>query len=365
MKSCKKKIYYIIQESLLKWFQPEARDMPWRKTSDPYAIWVSEIMLQQTRVNAVIPYYQRFMKRFPDVRSLARAKIDSVLKHWEGLGYYSRGRNLHQAAKIIAKDYNGILPQSASELMKLPGIGRYTSGAIASIAFDAAEPVLDGNVIRVLCRVFIIRENPSQTKTKNSLWQLAGQLLPPSRSGDFNQALMELGATVCLPMNPRCAECPIAPVCQAKRRNQQNTIPLRAGKKPLPHYTVVAGIIWEKGKILIDQRPPNGLLGGLWEFPGGKRMPSESLKAAVTREINEELAVKVKAGKLFMKVEHAYSHFRITLHVFQCEYLTGQPQPLGCVAWKWIFPHQLTRYPFPAANQKIIRSLLQTWPAIP
>lgn len=359
MKIGKKKITFIIQDTLLKWFQPDIRGMPWRKTRDPYAIWISEIMLQQTRVNAVIPYYQRFMKRFPDVQSLGRARIDTVLKLWEGMGYYSRARNLHQASKMIVNDYQGKLPQTVSELRKLPGIGPYTAGAIASIAFEAREPVLDGNVIRVLCRVHRISANPGQTKTKNQLWRLADKLLPNNNIGDFNQALMELGATVCLPANPLCGECPIAAVCRAKKRNQQNMFPVRAGKKVIPHYTVVAGVVWKNDKILIDKRLPDGLLGGLWEFPGGKRKTGESLKAAVEREIYEELAVRVEAIKPYMKIEHAYSHFRITLHVFECRYLAGRPQLLGCADCKWVLINELRRYAFPAANQKIIRSLLK------
>jgi A/G-specific adenine glycosylase len=343
--------------------------MPWRKTRDPYAIWVSEIMLQQTQVETVTPYFIRFMTRFPTVQALARAPIAAVLKLWEGLGYYSRARNMHAAAKKIASDFGGKLPRTAPELLTLPGIGRYTAGAIASIAFGQDEPVLDGNVTRVLCRVFRIRENPKGAATQEKLWSLARQVIPPGKAGLMNQALMDLGATVCVPRNPRCPTCPAGGknekpgflkkpgFCLARLHNEQNDIPLRIKRKPVPHYDIAAGIIWKGGRILIDQRRPEGLLGGLWEFPGGKRRAGESLKAAVAREAREELGVWVKVIRPLVTVKHAYSHFRITLYAFECRYLSGRPRALGCAAWKWVRPSSLARYAFPAANHKIIAAL--------
>jgi A/G-specific adenine glycosylase len=349
-----------IQGTLLRWFAKHRRDMPWRRTRNPYAIWVSEIMLQQTQVETVKPYFMGFLRRFPTVRALAKAPLGAILKAWEGMGYYSRARNLHCAAKIVVSDYEGRLPRSLSELLKLPGVGRYTAGAIASMAFGQDEPVLDGNVTRVLCRVFRIRENPRTAITQGKLWSLARQLIPAGKAGLMNQALMDLGATVCVPQSPRCSVCPLNRkpcLCLAGLNNEQGALPFKVKKKPVPHYDIVAGVIWKGHRILIDQRKPHGLLGGLWEFPGGKRRPGESLEAALVREVGEELGIKVRVFGHLTTVRHAYSHFRITLHVFECRYVSGRPRALGCAAWRWIRLRDLDRYAFPAANHKIIAAL--------
>ena len=346
-----------VRRNLLRWFHANARDLPWRRTDDPYAVWVSEIMLQQTQVATVIDYYNRFMKRFPTVEKLARAKQDTVLKLWEGLGYYSRGRNLHKAAKTIAKDYNGQLPDTVEELQKIPGIGRYTAGAIASIAFNRPAPILDGNVIRVLCRLFCIDTNPKDTATKSKLWELAETLVHTTRPGDFNEAMMELGAMVCTPQNPICPKCPLKKYCQAEKTGRQHELPVKQKKAPLPHYTIVVGIVYKGDKILIDKRKQNALLGGLWEFPGGKKRKSESFKSAVAREVIEETGIEIEVGKRLCIVKHTYSHFKITLHAYLCEYKSGTAKPLSCDAVKWIAPKNLTKFAFPTANVKIIQTL--------
>jgi len=346
-----------VQTALLAWFRRHRRDMPWRKTRDPYAIWVSEIMLQQTQVATVKPYYVRFLEAFPDVRALASAPLDAVLKAWEGLGYYARARNLHRAAGQVTERYGGQLPRTVPELRALPGIGAYTAGAIASIAFDLDEPVLDGNVRRVLCRVFRVRGIPTEPKTERKLWSLARALIPSGKASLFNQALMDLGATICIPRDPRCLVCPIKTACQACARNEQAELPARPVRKPTPHHEIAVGIIWRNGRILIDQRKPEGLLGGLWEFPGGKRRPDESLEACVVREVREDLGVKVKVRRPMVTVKHAYTHFRITLHAFECGYVSGRPKPIGCAAWKWITPGELDQYAFPRANLKVIAAL--------
>ncbi len=347
----------IIRRGLLKWFRANARDLPWRRTDDPYAIWVSEIMLQQTQVATVIDYYNRFLKKFPTVEKLARAKQDTVLKLWEGLGYYSRGRNLHKAAKTIVSDYNGKLPDTIDELQKIPGIGRYTAGAIASIAFNKPAPILDGNVIRILCRIFRIAGNPKETETKNTLWELAETLVSPKHPGDFNEAMMELGATVCTPTNPACFDCPLQKTCAAFKHDEQEKLPYRQKAKPVPHYTIVVGIVYKDDKILIDKRRQNALLGGLWEFPGGKKKSDETFKQAVAREVKEETAVVVEVGKRLTIIRHVYSHFKITLHAYLCEHKNGTAKPLACDAVKWINPGDLKKYAFPAANVKIIKTL--------
>ena len=343
-----------IQERLLAWFKQSCRNMPWRETRDPYAIWISEVMLQQTQVVTVRPYFKRFMRQFPDVRALAEASPQTVLKAWEGLGYYSRARNLHHAARTLVSDFNGKLPSDVKALLSLPGIGRYTAGAIASIAFGLDEPVLDGNVTRVLCRLFRIRENPGTTRIEHKLWSLARRLIPSGQAAVFNQAMMDLGATVCIPRRPQCPVCPLDQLCQARSRNEQDHLPIRPQRKPLPHHDIAAGVIRKGARILIAQRKPEGLLGGLWEFPGGKREDNESLETCLARELREELNIKVGVGSPIMTVKHAYSHFRITLHVFECRYISGRPKTLGCAAFAWVTVAELDRYAFPKANHSIL-----------
>ncbi len=376
-----------IQEALLRWYAATARDLPWRRTRDPYAIWLAEIMLQQTRVPTVIPYYERFLTRFPTVRHLARARLDTVLKMWEGLGYYSRARNLHRAAKEIVARFEGQVPRTRDELLTLPGVGCYTAGAIASIAFGAREPVVDGNVARVLCRVFRIHGHPKDAAIHRRIWSLAEDLLPekpPPRGigilpmphgleahatlhtssdnpvGQFNQALMELGSEICTPRHPRCDECPLHHLCEANRHHEQDMLPTRIRRKPLPRHVVAVGVIFHHGRILIDKRPPQGLLGGLWEFPGGKVRPGESLAAALRREVKEELDIEIEAGREIAVVDHTYTHFHVEIHAFECRWVTGEPQCLACAAFKWVRPRELQRYAFPAANKKIIGILLSS-----
>ena len=242
---------------LLAWWDAGHVDLPWRGTRDPYAIWVAEIMLQQTQVATVIPYYERWLAQLPAVADLAAASLDKVLKLWEGLGYYSRARHMHAAAQRVMREYNGRFPTTAAELQKLKGIGRYTAGAIASIAFDEAVPVLDGNVIRVLSRLTDLAEDVTQAATKKQLWQLAESLVPQERPGDYNQALMELGQQICQPARPLCLLCPLSELCLARQRGTQLERPVKPPRRRTPHYDVVAGIIWHKdeARFLIAQRP--------------------------------------------------------------------------------------------------------------
>ena len=343
---------------LLAWYAKNKRDLPWRRDArDPYRVWISETLLQQTQVATVIPYYERFLARFPNVRALASARLDDVLKVWEGAGYYARARNLHRAAKEIIVRFDGKIPSTAEELLTLPGIGRYTAGAIASIAFQRDAPVLDGNVTRVLCRYFRIEDDPKTARIQKELWELAGTLLPHGRAGDFNQGLMELGATVCMPRNPQCALCPLKRSCLARRLNLQEKLPTKRKKRKLPHYQVAVGIIWKGKHILIAKRFAKDLLGGLWEFPGGHREKNETLEQCVAREVREELEIQIAVGEEFATIDHAYSHFKITMHAFHCRWLRGRPRAIGCAAWKWIAPRDLARYAFPAANRKIIAQL--------
>jgi A/G-specific adenine glycosylase len=340
---------------LISWYDKHRRDLPWRRDArDPYRVWISETLLQQTQVATVIPYYRRFLARFPNVRALAAANLDDVLKAWEGAGYYARARNLHRAAQEIIARFGGRIPATVDELLTLPGIGRYTAGAIASIAFHRDAPVLDGNVTRVLCRYFNLTDDPKSAGGQRELWNLAAELVPRGQASRFNQALMDLGATVCTPRQPNCRACPLRRGCAARRLGIQEKVPAKRKKKSLPHHEIAVGIVWKRGKILIAKRFANDLLGGLWEFPGGHQEQGESLAQCVQREIREELGIAVQVEEEFAVVDHAYSHFAITLHAFRCRWQRGRPRALGCAAHKWVSPRALSRYAFPAANRKII-----------
>lgn len=345
-----------LRRSLLNWYTHQGRELPWRNTSDPYAIWVSEIMLQQTQVKTVLPYYQRWLERFPNIQSLAEAEQQAVLMLWQGLGYYARARNLHRAAQKVMSDYGGQFPTHIEEVLKLPGIGRTTAGGILSSAFHQALPILDGNVKRVLARLAGLL---IPTKYALSfLWQGSEILLDPNNPKAFNQALMDLGATVCTPKQPTCLLCPWSNVCQAHHLNLQSVIPMSETREPIPHKLIGVAVIWnEQGQILIDKRPQSGLLGGLWEFPGGKLEPNETLAECVVREIQEELGIGIEVLGHFMTLEHAYTHFKVTLSVHHCRHVSGEPQPIECDEVKWVTLDELDQYPFPTANQKIIATL--------
>ena len=345
-------------QRLLTWYERHKRDLPWRRTPDPYAIWVAEIMLQQTRVDTVLAYYEHFLARFPTPEALAAAPLDDVLKAWEGLGYYARARNLHTAARWVVQELNGHLPHSPQALLRLRGVGRYTAAAIASIAFGQDVIALDGNLRRVLCRLSAIDDDPGRPTTQRWLEKLAQTMLPSGHAGEFNQALMDLGATICIPTNPRCLLCPLVNFCQAQREGIQNELPIRATRTKRPHRDVTAGIIWDgNGRFLITQRPLDGMLGGLWEFPGGKRRPREALLACLHREIQEELDITIEIGDLLCTIEHAFSHFYMTLYAFDCQWLRGTPQCLGCDQLRWVTLDELDTFAFPVADQEIIATL--------
>lgn len=345
------------QAHLLSWYDRRARPLPWRRTRDPYRIWVSEVMLQQTQVKTVEAYYERFIERFPSVEDLARAAPDDMMKSWEGLGYYSRARHLHRAAREVVERFGGRIPDTLEDLLSLTGIGRYTAGAILSIAFEKPEAVVDGNVTRVLARMFRITDDIRKASTRNRLWSLADRLLPKDRIRDYNQALMELGALVCRSRNPDCSHCPVSALCEACRLSLQGELPAKSPRKPIPHYEVAAGIIWRDSRLLITRRPPKGLLGGLWEFPGGKREPGEDLEDCLKREILEELGIAIEIGPRLTSVKHAYTHFRITLHAIECRYRGGRIRLIGVDDYRWIFPRELDRFALPAADHKIIALL--------
>ncbi|MCS6836329.1 MAG: A/G-specific adenine glycosylase [Anaerolineae bacterium] len=349
-------------QALLTWYDQHAAALPWRGQQDPYRIWLSEVMAQQTQLATVIPYYERFLAAYPTVQDLATAALDEVLKLWEGLGYYRRARLLHACAQQVAR--MGGFPSTLEGLLALPGVGRYTAAAIGSMAFGLRAAVLDGNVIRVLARWLDLSDDVTQARVQARLWRIAESALPAERVGDYNQAIMELGQTICTPRQPACSACPLATLgCRALAHNTQAQRPVKAKRTPPPHYQVACGLIRdEAGRLLIAQRPAEGLLGGLWEFPGGKQEADETLEECLARELREELAIEVEVGDHFISVDHAFTHFKITLHAYECRYLRAAPphdapQALGCQAWAWVGEDELSRYSFGKADRLVIEAL--------
>jgi len=349
----------------LDWLASARRDLPWRHERAPYAVWISEIMLQQTQAATVVPYFERWMARFPTVYALADASVDDVLKAWEGLGYYSRARNLHRAAQQVVAQHRGELPADREALLRLPGIGRYTAGAILSLAFGQPEPVLDGNVRRVLCRLCDIAGDPRTPSVERRLWGLAGALVeaaPSGRAGDLNEGLMELGALVCTPGSPDCPACPWADVCLAHARGTEAGRPTRTTRSPIPHYDMAAGVIEDaEGRYLIVQRPADGMLGGLWGFPGSAPGACEAGKLAdcLVDALRTTLGIEVEIARAMPIIRHAYSHFRITLYPFRCHLLAGEPRAPGYPAARWVTGKELADYAFPVTDRKIAKALLQ------
>jgi A/G-specific adenine glycosylase len=348
-----------LSSKLLTWYEANKRTLPWRGYPSAYAVWVSEIMLQQTRVEAVIPYFEKWMRLFPNVQALANASEQDVLNAWEGLGYYSRARNLHKAAKIVADQYNGEIPRDLNELRKLPGIGRYTLGAIASIAFGMDVSALDGNIKRVYTRIFDIEEPVDSIIGENILWELADKNLPKGHAGDYNQALMDLGATICVPKNPRCLICPVMKLCKARQNGTQNQRPVKTPKKDVPHYVHATAVIIERRKVLLALRPSKGLLGGMWEFPNGRVNgdPAAGLPKALKAAYN--LRLRMKRGQSARKkealgiVEHGYSHFSVTVYVFPGE-LISMPEETNL---KWVSLNKLDEYPMGKIDRQIAKMI--------
>ncbi|MEA3439060.1 MAG: A/G-specific adenine glycosylase [Chloroflexota bacterium] len=352
---------FIFSDLLLGWYKQHARELPWRSNPNPYAVWVSEVMLQQTRVQTVLPYYARWMSRFPIISALANASQHQVLSLWEGLGYYGRARNLHRAAQIVMDEHHGELPRDPEKLRRLPGIGAYTAGAIASIAYGLDEPALDGNIRRVLARCFNVTDPVRSGVGERKLWSLAAENLPVGKAGAYNQALMDLGAIVCTPRSPDCRGCPLVNICISYALGVQEERPVRLAKSAIPHHTVTAAVIARRDQVLIALRPQDGLLGGMWEFPGGKQEPGEELVSCLQREIYEELAVEIDVNESFGVFHHAYTHFRVTLHAFLCTIRNGNgPQPIQVDELRWVRAEELMEYPMGKVDRQISDRLTKT-----
>jgi A/G-specific adenine glycosylase len=349
---------------LLGWYRRHQRILPWRSEPTPYRVWISEIMLQQTQVATATPYFERFLARFPDVAALAEADLQCVLKLWEGLGYYSRARNLHRAAQRLQQECQGLLPDSFEALQTLPGIGPYTAAAIASIAFNQPIPVVDGNVLRVFCRFWGIETDIRLPQVRNQLFARLTPVIQHCNPSEFNQAVMELGALVCRPQSPLCGECPLKRECRAFCEGRTAELPYKSKAKRVPHYNIGVGVIIHEGRILIARRGEDQMLGGLWEFPGGKQEPGESLPDTVRREVREEVALEVDMGEPLCTVKHAYSHFKITLTAFVCRVLSGEAVHHRGHPLRWVTPDELGEYPFPKANQVVLAALARNFNSV-
>lgn len=357
-------VHRAFSDQLLRWFDAQHRDLPWRQTRDPYAIWVSEMMLQQTQVATVIPHWTRWMARFPTVQSLADGSLDEVLKQWQGLGYYARARNLHKAARAIVAQHNGVFPTRFADVLGLPGVGRYTAGAVCSIAFDQDVPLVDANVIRVLCRVFGLRGDPRSPAVQARLWELAQQLIPLGSARRFNQAMMELGALVCQ-ATPRCHLCPVNDLCAAFASGNPTSLPERAPRPVFTRQTDVSAVIERGGAgdtqplVLVVRRPEGGLWGGLWEFPRVTAGDGESVGAAAARAAREAVHLSVRVGEQIGVVKHGVTTRKITLIGVACALAPGDEPPAATAAptCAWATLSELDRFALASPQVRLLEQM--------
>ena len=347
----------IMRQRLLNWYAANQRRLPWRETSDPFAIWVSEVMLQQTQVVTVIPYYLRFMARFPNPVLLADADIQTVLKLWEGLGYYSRARNLHKAAGMVTSRFNGKVPEDPVTFRALPGVGDYFAAAVLSIAFGQVLAVVDGNVKRVLSRLLEI-DAPVNRSGSHQIFRVpAMDLICPKQPADFNQAMMELGALVCRPKQPDCDNCPLAGLCLANRHGTIANFPKREASRKIPHRHLATGVICKKGKMLVVQRQMEGFLGGLWEFPSVPADKGHSSKERIREMITAEPGLKIAVDRRLTRIRHAYTHFTLSGDVYLCRHVAGRIRLKNARSHRWVTLGGLARLPLHKANHKFLDDL--------
>jgi len=342
-----------VRSRLLSWYGANRRDLPWRRTRDPYRILVAEYLLQRTRIASGTPYYERFLERFPTVRDLAAAPFDDVLTVWEGLGFYGRARNLHVAAQAVVERHHGMIPQSYHDLMALPGIGPYTAGAVASIAFGIPVPAVDGNVIRVIARLFRIRENVTSGAVRRRITEIAGKLVSPEQPGAFNQALMELGATVCTPSAPACIRCPLERLCLARAAGEERTLPISSRPRSPRAVSVVFALVTDNRRVLVVRRPRGQLLGGLWALPGGERS-GRSETADLKSSIRTQAGIEVRVGPRWSRVNRTFSHRKWSGSIYRCSPL-GRPK--GTESVRWILREEALRLPLVPFHREAIQAL--------
>jgi len=353
-----------LARKLLAWFQKNARDLPWRRTRDLYAIWISEIMLQQTQVATVVPYWERFLARFPDVASLAAADEHEVLRHWEGLGYYRRARQLHAAAKQIVTQHQGRFPREFQGVRGLPGIGRYTAGAILSIGLDQRLPILEANTIRVLSRLTRYRGEVATTAGQRHLWSVAESILPRERCGTFNQALMELGSEICTPRSPQCDRCPVADLCAARANNLVSKIPCPPKRMKYQDVTEVAVIVRHRGRVALRRCQPGERWAGLWDFPRFAATSAngfDTIEAQVAPRVHDMIGLHVDEPSHFVTLKHGVTRFRITLHCYEAKLPCGgqRLRANGSAGdARWVSIDALNTYPLSVTGRKISRLLL-------
>ncbi|MBF0289446.1 MAG: A/G-specific adenine glycosylase [SAR324 cluster bacterium] len=351
----------LFQIQLLEWFTQQQRPLPWRQHYEPYAVWISEIMLQQTQVATVLPYFDRWMEMLPSIQAVAETSEDTILKLWEGLGYYTRARNIQKAAIMICEKHGGQIPQDFSELLALPGIGRYTAGAIASIAFNQERPIVDGNIVRVLCRLMDWRDNPRSAEMQKKIWNAAEAWIPEGNARFFNQALMELGATLCSTQAPLCLLCPVPSFCKALKANTIDAVPAKTKRPPAKQrITALAVIQNEEGELLIAKRPAEGLMGGLWEFPNINLDKDTDIEQALKQGIRQQQDILITVDQPLSIIKHAYTSFKVTLHCFLCTYQRSESDSTREEhSAQWVPLENLKQFSFPAAHGKIIQILSQ------
>jgi A/G-specific adenine glycosylase len=348
-----------LRRRLLAWFRKHRRPLPWRGTRDPYAIWVSEIMLQQTQVATVIPYFKRFMRSFPTLVALAQATEAEVLRHWEGLGYYRRARDLCRSARLICEEHDGRLPGDPATLRALPGFGRYTVGAVLSQALDCRLPILEVNSRRVLCRLFGIRADLRSREAESRLWRHAEELLPARKAGDFNQALMELGALVCSAAKPRCERCPVSTHCTARRLGLEDKIPLPPRPPRVEDVAEVAVVVRRGRRVLLVQRPKTGRWAGLWEFPHGPRHAGETAPDAACRLLAELAGIQGDPLRELTTLRHGITRFKITLACIEARYRSGRFRSASYPRGRWVMPDELPDFPLSSPQRRLARCLSQ------
>ena len=348
-----------LQQNLLNWFQDNARNLPWRQSYAPYDVWISEIMLQQTQMDRVIDYFTRWKNILPNIASITASNEEKILKLWEGLGYYSRVRNIIKTADILQEQYNEKLPSDYSLLLKLPGIGRYTAGAIMSIAFNKEYAIVDANIERVFARLFNLNKPVKDKETHIFIWEMAQKLIPKGKAREHNQAFMELGALLCLPRNPRCKICPVSDFCQSYKKNIVDKRPIAVKPSQTIFIEMATGILTYKDRILIQKRKPKGIWPNLWEFPGGRLEPGETPELALVREYDEETELKIGNLKKIIIVQHSYTIYRVTLHCYYCNLIGDRSEPIlhGAQEFRWVIPEELDGFAFPAGHRKLIKHL--------